>query len=45
MSVEEKIADLDMLIDFFESQERYEDGGYLLKIKDKIVANEEFKAK
>ena len=45
MSVEEKIADLDMLIDFFETQERYEDCAYLLKIKDKIVANEEFKAK
>ena len=45
MSVEEKIADLDMLIDFFEAQERYEDCAYLLKIKDKIVANEEFKAK
>jgi len=45
MSPEEKIADLDMLIDFFESQERYEDCGYLLKIKDKIVANEEFKTK
>ena len=45
MTPEEKIADLDMLIDFFENQERYEDCGYLLKIKDKIVANEEFKAK
>ena len=45
MSVEEKVADLDMLIDFFESKERYEDCAYLLKIKDKIVANEEFKAK
>ena len=45
MTPEEKIADLDMLINFFEAQERYEDCGYLLKIKDKIVANEEFKAK
>lgn len=45
MTVEEKVNDLDALIEFFEAQERYEDCGYLLKIKDKIVANEEFKAK
>ena len=32
-----------MLIDFFESQERYEDCGYLLKIKDKIISNEDKK--
>lgn len=45
MSVEEKMNDLDVLITFFEERERYEDCAYLLKIKDKIVANEEFKTK
>jgi len=45
MTVEEKINDLDMLIEFFEQRERYEDCGYLLQIKDKIKANEEFKTK
>jgi len=45
MSPKEKIDDLNMLIDFFESQERYEDCGYLLKIKDKIISNEEFKTR
>ena len=32
-------------ISFFENLERYEDCAYLVKIKDKIVANEEFKTK
>ena len=45
MTSEEKVNDLDMLIEFFEGQERYEDCAYLLKIKDKVVANEEFKTK
>jgi len=45
MTVEEKVNDLDALIEFFEAQERYEDCAYILKIKDKIVANEEFKTK
>ena len=45
MTVEEKINDLDMLIKFFEQKERYEDCSYLLQIKDKIIANEEFKLK
>lgn len=45
MTTEEKLTDLDYLIDYFENQERYEDCGYLLKIKDKIIANEEFKSK
>lgn len=44
MTTEEKVNDLNMLIEFFEEQERYEDCAYLLKIKDKVVANEEFKA-
>lgn len=43
MSAEEKVKDLDALIDFFEEKERYEDCAYLLQIKDKIVANHEFK--
>ena len=45
MSVEEKMNDLDVLITFFEERERYEDCAYLLKIRDKIVTNEEFKTK
>ena len=45
MTIEEKINDLDALIEFFEARERYEDCAYILKIKDKIVANEEFKTK
>ncbi|MEK9741330.1 MAG: hypothetical protein VW262_09110 [Flavobacteriaceae bacterium] len=45
MSIEEKMNDLDVLITFFEERERYEDCAYLLKIRDKIVANEEFKSK
>ena len=45
MTSKEKVADLDMLIEFFEDLERYEDCAYLVKIKDKIVANEEFKTK
>ena len=45
MTVEEKINDLNALIGFFEQKERYEDCGYLLQIKDKIKANEEFKTK
>ena len=45
MTVEEKINDLDVLIEFFEQKERYEDCGYLLQIKDKIIANAEFKLK
>jgi hypothetical protein len=45
MTVEEKLTDLDTLIEFFEVRERYEDCAYLMKIRDKIVANEEFKSK
>lgn len=45
MSVEEKTADLDYLIGYFENQERYEDCSLLLRIKDKIIANEKFKSK
>ena len=45
MEYDEKIADLNYLINYFEEMERYEDCAYLLKIKDKIIANEEFKSK
>lgn len=44
MEYDEKIADLNYLISYFEERERYEDCAHLLKIKDKIIANEEFKA-
>jgi len=42
MTFEEKIIDLDYLISYFESQERYEDCAVLIKIRKKIEANEEF---
>lgn len=42
MTFEEKITDLDYLIAYFEPQERYEDCNYLLKIRNKIMLNEEF---
>lgn len=42
MNVEEKIKDLEYLINYFEESERYEDCALLLKIKDKIIANDEF---
>tara|TARA_Y100000389_G_scaffold186817_1_gene207616 strand:+ start:17 stop:592 length:576 start_codon:yes stop_codon:yes gene_type:complete len=45
MNYEEKISDISYLISYFEELERYEDCAHLLKIKDKIVANEEFKSK
>ena len=45
MNYDEKISDLNYLISYFEEQERYEDCAHLLRIKDKIVANEEFKTK
>ena len=42
MKPKEKVKDLDYLIDYFESAERYEDCAVLLKVKNKIIANEEF---
>jgi hypothetical protein len=45
MRVKEKIKDLDYLINYFEALERYEDCGVLLKVKNKIIANEEFATK
>ena len=42
MNVEEKVKDLEYLINYFEESERYEDCALLLKIKDKIIANDEF---
>ena len=37
----QKLNDLNYLITFFEKQERYEDCALLVKIRDKIEANEE----
>jgi len=45
LTPEEKVKDLDMLIEFFEQKERYEDCDFLLKIKDKVVSNRGFKKK
>jgi len=45
MDYDAKISDISYLINYFEELERYEDCAHLLKIKDKIVANEEFKTK
>ena len=45
MKLEEKLKDLDYLINYFEEQERYEDCGILLKVKNKIIANDEFAKK
>ena len=45
MNYDEKLSDISYLISYFEELERYEDCAHLLKIKDKIVANEEFKTK
>jgi hypothetical protein len=42
MTVSEKTKDLDYLISFFETRERYEDCALLMKIKNKIIANNEF---
>ena len=42
MTANEKLNDLNYLITFFEGQERYEDCALLVKIRDKIEANEEF---
>jgi len=45
MEYDAKLSDISYLINYFEELERYEDCAHLLKIKDKIVANEEFKSK
>ena len=42
MTPVEKVKDLNHLIIFFEDQELYEDCALLVKIRDKIEANEEF---
>ena len=36
MSYKNKIKDLDLLIKYFEEQERYEDCALLVKIKEKV---------
>ena len=45
LTYEDKLKDIDLMIEAFIEQERYEDCGYLLQIKDKIIANAEFKLK
>jgi hypothetical protein len=45
LTPEEKIKDLDILIEFFEKKERYEDCAFLLKIKDKVVSGIKAKEK
>ena len=42
MTSEEKLSDLDYLIEFFENKERYEDCALLVKIRNKIISNDEF---
>lgn len=42
MTVSEKTKDLDYLVSFFEQKERYEDCALLMKIKNKIISNDEF---
>ena len=36
MSYKHKLKDLDLLIEYFEEQERYEDCALLVKIKEKV---------
>ena len=40
MSYENKIKDLDILIQYFEEQERYEDCALILEVKDKVKTRE-----
>ena len=37
MSKEDKIKDLDLMIEHFQEEERYEDCALLVKIKNKII--------
>ena len=39
MSAKDKVKDLDLMIDAFVEEERYEDCALLVKIKDKIIKN------
>ena len=39
MSIKDKIRDLDLMIEAFVEEERYEDCALLVKIKDKIIKN------
>ena len=39
MSAKDKVKDLDLMIEAFVEQERYEDCALLVKIKDKIIKN------
>jgi hypothetical protein len=40
MTYEHKIKDLDLLIEYFEKQERYEDCALILKVKEKVQTRE-----
>ena len=40
MSYENKVKDLDILIQYFEEQERYEDCALILEVKDKVKTRE-----
>ena len=40
MSYEHKMKDLDILIQYFEEQERYEDCALLVKVKQKVEKRE-----
>ena len=39
MSAKDKVRDLDLMIEAFVEEERYEDCALLVKIKDKIIKN------
>ena len=40
MGYKDKIKDVDMMIDYFEEREQYEDCALLMKIKQKIIKRE-----
>ena len=40
MTSDDKIKDIDMMIDYFEEREKYEDCALLVKIKEKIKKRE-----
>ena len=40
MTYEHKLKDLDLLIEYFEKQERYEDCALILNIKEKVQTRE-----
>ena len=40
MTYEHKIKDLDMLLEYFEEREQYEDCALILKVKEKVQTKE-----